>query len=131
MTAIIITGSLCGLLAIVCFIRAINGHNASKDPETGFPYPPSKELLDWHRGNMESIKDQFHATAAAKGDKLKYLGKKKRQQIRGVDSYRCKKCDVVGSPWQINIWTKDLDTIEEDVIPGGCKCGGTVVLIDD
>ena len=104
---------------------------APKDPKTGFPYPPSKELLDWHRGNMESIRDEVYAKAAAKGDKLKHLGKKKRQQIRGVDCYKCMSCGESGPPWQINIWIKDLDTIEEDIIPNGCKCGGTVVLIDD
>ena len=79
----------------------------------------------------EGYLDEIYSKAAAQGDKLEHLSKKKRQQIRGVDLYQCTKCGVIGPPWSINRWVRDLDTVEEDVIPGGCKCGGTVVLIDD
>ena len=78
-----------------------------------------------------NILDEIYAKAAAKGDKLDHLSKKSRQQIRGVDLYKCANCGKIGAPWEIQTWRKNLDTIDEDVIPNGCRCGGTVFLIDD
>jgi hypothetical protein len=76
--------------------------------------------------------DEVYSKAAARGDKLEHLGKKKRQQYRGVDCYKCNKCGKGGPPW---IWIPetgiDLDDIPEDVIPGVCPCGGIIILVDD
>lgn len=93
-------------------------------------YPDDEEKIR-AGGLCESILDEHYSKVAASGDKLKYLSKKRRQQIRGVDYYKCEECGEVGPPWNIDLWTEDLDTVDEDVIPGGCRCGGTVVLIDD
>jgi hypothetical protein len=76
--------------------------------------------------------DEVYAKAAARRDKLEHLGKKKRQQYRGVDAYRCMGCGEVGAPWSwLPATGVDLDEVEEDIIHNVCPCGGVIVLIDD
>jgi len=76
--------------------------------------------------------DEMYAKAAAQGDRLENLSKKKRQEVRGVDMYRCNKCKRSGAPWSwMHDTDKNLDDFSSDEIPGVCPCGGVIVLIDD
>ena len=109
---------VCGLFVLILFLFVTVSHDDYTDPLKG----PNDCQLIW---------EEHLAKRAIAGDKLHYLGKKQRQQIRGVDLYRCQKCGQVGAPWEINHWKFDLDTVEEDRLPDACRCGGTVILIDD
>lgn len=75
--------------------------------------------------------DEVYSKAAAHGDKLEHLSKKKRQQYRGVNSYKCTGCGKRGPPWGWITTEVDLNEIPEDIIENVCPCGGVIILIED
>ena len=80
---------------------------------------------------MATRRKRTNKNVPAKGRLRDFADDLWKLAVRDDWGYKCAACGNVGSPWQINLWTRDLDTVKEDVIPGGCKCGGTVILIDD
>lgn len=101
--------------AIYCYIERRHDH--------------SWIIVDDFDGHCDNLLDEAYSKAAACGDRLAYLSKTKRQEIRGVDMYKCNKCGKSGAPWS---WHgTDLDKIVSDEIHGVCPCGGVILLIDD